>query len=171
MWLYRITRWSIGFIFIYAGSIKLIDPSEFAVLIDAFGIVPENLIKPLAIILPLLETVSGIGLIFDIEASLSIITGLLAIFTAILGYGIKMGLDADCGCFGPQDPESKAYHGLRPSLYRDLFMLILISIIYGQRKYCHTKPLKIKSILTTPISYRQRSISVLALKLLRKPRN
>ena len=42
-----------------------------------------------------------------------------SLFMAILGYGISMGLDVDCGCFGPEDPESKAFHGLRAALYRD----------------------------------------------------
>ena len=95
-WIYKLSRWGIGFIFIYAGSIKLMDPRIFAVLIDAYGIVPESLLMPVAIALPALEVAAGIGLLFDIEKSLPVISGLLMLFIAILGYGIRMGLDVDC---------------------------------------------------------------------------
>jgi uncharacterized membrane protein YphA (DoxX/SURF4 family) len=122
-WLYKSGRWVLGAVFIYAGSIKLLEPKTFAVLIDAYGIVPEGLLMPVSILLPALEVAAGIGLLFDIEGSLSVIAALLCLFIAILGYGIWMGLDVDCGCFGPQDPEAKAFHGLRQSLYRDLVML------------------------------------------------
>lgn len=73
---------------------------------------------PASILLPALEVAAGIGLLFDIEGCLSVIAALLCLLIAILGYGIWMGLDVDCGCFGPQDPEAKAFHGLRQSFYR-----------------------------------------------------
>jgi hypothetical protein len=71
----------------------------------------------------LLEVIAGIGLLFDIRGSLALITGLLVLFMVVLGYGIWMGLDVDCGCFGPEDPEAEAFHGLRLSLFRDLVMM------------------------------------------------
>jgi hypothetical protein len=37
---YKLSRWGLGGIFIYAGSIKLLEPRAFAVLIEAFGVVP-----------------------------------------------------------------------------------------------------------------------------------
>ncbi|MEJ2158353.1 MAG: DoxX family protein, partial [Desulfobacteraceae bacterium] len=48
---------------------------------------------------------------------------LLLLFMMVLGYGIWLGLDVDCGCFAAGDPEGGAYHGLRPALYRDAVML------------------------------------------------
>lgn len=142
-WIYRITRWGLGGIFIYAGSMKLLAPETFAVLIEAFGIVPENLLMPVAIALPAIEVAAGIGLVFDIEGSLAATAGLLGLFIAILGYGIWMGLDIDCGCFGPDDPEAEAFHGLRLSLYRDLVMLAGAAFVYGWRRYRPVEPRKI----------------------------
>ena len=133
-----------GGVFIYAGCIKLMKPEIFSVLIDAFGIVPESLLMPAAIFLPLLEVAAGIGLLFDLEGSLSMIAGLLVLFILILSYGIWMGLDVDCGCFGPEDPESEAFHGLRASLYRDLVMLAGAAFAFGWRWYRKIEPLKIK---------------------------
>lgn len=109
-WLYRIVRWVLGGIFIYSGVTKLLAPRTFAVLIEAYGIVSEDLIMPVALILATLEVLAGSGMIFDIRGSLAVIAGLLMLFVAILGYGIWMGLDIDCGCFGPEEPEAAAFH-------------------------------------------------------------
>ncbi len=133
-WLYRLCRWTLGGIFIYAGGTKLLEPEIFAVLIDSYGIVPEVLLIPVAIGLPLLEVIAGIGLLFDIRGSLALITGLLVLFMVVLGYGIWMGLDVDCGCFGPEDLEAEAFHGLILSLFRDMVMMVGVFFIFGWRR-------------------------------------
>ena len=90
---------------------------------------------PVAIGLPLLEVTAGTGLLLDIRGSLAMIAGLLLLFMVVLGYGIWMGLDVDCGCFGPEDPEAEALHGLRISVFRHLVMMGGVFIIYGFRRY------------------------------------
>lgn len=144
--LYKLCRWSLGCIFIYAGMTKLLEPKVFAVLIDAYGIAPEPLIAPAAILLPALEVIAGIGLLFDIRGSLAVITGLLVFFIVILGYGIWMGLDVDCGCFGPEDPEAEAFHGLRTALGRDIAMFFGVLFLYGWRRYRMIEPLNIRQM-------------------------
>lgn len=141
-WVYRLSRWVLVGIFIYSGSSKLLAPKVFAVLIDAYGIVPENLLLPVALLLSVMEVAAGIGLVFDIRGALSIITGLLLLFITILGYGIWLGLDVDCGCFGPEDPEAEAFHGLRLALYRDLVMMGAIAYIYGWRRFRGIAPVR-----------------------------
>ena len=101
----------------------------------------------MAIALPALEVAAGIGLLFDIKGSLSVIAGLLGLFIAILGYGIWIGLDVDCGCFGPEDPEAEAFHSLKISLYRDLIMLSGVAFLYAWRQYRVVKPLKITLLI------------------------
>ncbi len=145
---YRLVRWSLGGVFIYAGGTKLLDMEAFSVLIDSYGIVPDFLLMAVAIGLPLLEVVAAVGLIADIRGSLTIIGGLLAVFMAILAYGIWMGLDVDCGCFGPEDPESRAYHGLRSALYRDLVMLAGVLYIYAWRAYRRKSPSTLADIIS-----------------------
>jgi hypothetical protein len=58
-----------------------------------------------------------------------------------------MGLDVDCGCFGPDDYEADAFHGLRQSLYRDMVMLAGIAFIYGWRRHCNIKPARAAVII------------------------
>ena len=133
LWLYRLVRWSLCVLFIWAGVMKLADPQAFGVVIRDFGLIPEWSVMPMAFGLPALEIIAAAGLLFDIRGSLAIITALLALFVVILGYGIWLGLDIDCGCFGPEDPESRAYIGLRFALYRDFVMAAGIFLLYRWR--------------------------------------
>lgn len=130
---YRIVRWLLGGVFVVAGALKLADPVSFAVIVEAYGILPRELLLPTAIFLPLLEVVAGVGLILDIRGSLSVLAGLLALFLLVLGYGMHMGLDVDCGCFGPEDPEGDAFASIRPAFYRDLVMAAGVAYLYFWR--------------------------------------
>lgn len=156
VWLYRLCRWTLGGIFIYAGSTKLLEPEIFAVLIEAYGIVPEGLILPVAIGLPLLEVVGGIGLLFDVRGSLALITCLLLLFIGVLGYGIWMGLDVDCGCFSPGDPETEAFHGLRSALFRDLVLMAGVIFLYGWRWYRAIRPVGVMVVVNHLFSKRRK---------------
>jgi len=48
----------------------------------------------------------------------------------------------DCGCFGPEEPEAEAFHGLRLALYRDMAMLAAVAFLYGWRRYRRVQPRK-----------------------------
>lgn len=126
-------RLAIGLIFIWSGIAKLVDPQSFALIIQAYGLIPQAVILPAAVSLAFLEVLAGAGLIFEQPYMLALITALLFLFMLVLGYGLWLGLDVDCGCFGPGDPEGLAYHGLRPALYRDLVLLAGIGYLYFWR--------------------------------------
>jgi len=126
-------RLAIAGLFLYAGIMKLSSPESFAIIVEDFGIVPESWAMPVAVILPIIEIVASICLAFDFRGSLTIIAVLLTIFIGILGYGILMGLDIDCGCFGPNEPETKAYSGLRTAFWRDLVLMSGVIYLYCRR--------------------------------------
>ncbi|KJS31379.1 MAG: hypothetical protein VR64_11205 [Desulfatitalea sp. BRH_c12] len=153
VWSYRCLRWMLGITFIYSGVTKLLAPETFAVLIEAFGLVPEALLLPAAVILPVVEVVAGAGLLVDLRGSLAVITGLLLLFVALLGYGIHLGLDVDCGCFGPEDPEADAFHGLKWGLYRDLAMLAAIAYLYAWRIYDRVTPIRVTWLINKRLTY------------------
>ena len=134
IWIYRACRWLLALVFLYAGLTKLIDPQAFAVIIAAYGIIPEALVMPTAIFLPALEALAAVGLILDVRGSLATIAILLLVFILVLGYGIWMGLDVDCGCYGPEDPEGKAYAGMRAAIIRDVVLAGGILLLYGCRR-------------------------------------
>ncbi len=152
IWSYRSIRVAIGLVFIVSGAGKMLDPNSFAVVIDAFGLLPAGWSLVVAFVLVILELASGLALIFDIQGSLSVISGLLLLFMAILIYGIQMGLDVDCGCFGPEDPEAEAFHNLRSALNRDFIILGGVFYLYFWRYRMNAVSLRLMEMI---IRYRQ----------------
>jgi uncharacterized membrane protein YphA (DoxX/SURF4 family) len=146
MLIYRGVRYFLAAVFLWSGITKLLDPVSFGVLIEAYGLIPKTWVMPAAILLASLEIIAGAGLIPDIYGSLAIIAGMGVLFIAILSYGIHMGLDIDCGCFGPQDPESKAFHGLRAALYRDFVLMAGVLYLYAWRYYRSVRPDRLKEL-------------------------
>jgi len=127
-WVNLLIRFILGSVFLYAGVVKLMDPKAFARVISQYDLVPEGLLAPIAIGLPVLEVLAGIGLFFAIRGSLSVISGLLVLFVFVLWYGILRNLNIDCGCFSPQELEN--YTGLQQALYRDIGMLGGVIYLY-----------------------------------------
>lgn len=132
-WPYRIARVVLACIFLYGGVIKLFDPKAFAATISTYDLVPEILLPVVAIGLPVIETVAGAALLFDRPWGLHVISGLLLLFVAVLGYGIFSELQVDCGCFGADELNKQA--GLRHALYRDLLLIgLYVPYLYLARR-------------------------------------
>ena len=64
LWSYRILRFIIGGIFIYSGAVKLADVKGFARLITQYNLVHDQLLAPVAVGLPVIELLAGVGLLF-----------------------------------------------------------------------------------------------------------
>ena len=127
-WIERLSRWLLAAVMILAAVPKLTDPGAFAEVVGAYVLLPDFLVLPAAIALPLLELVGAFLLIQGRISGLWITALLMLLFIAVLSYGIWLGLDIDCGCFGPEESESKAFSSLRTALFRDL--LLCIPIMY-----------------------------------------
>ena len=133
IWSYRIVRISLAALFIYGGVLKLVDPKSFARTISGYGLVPEMLLPAVAIGLPLIETIAGIGLLLDIRGSLALIASLLGMFLLVLGYGISLNLDVDCGCFGADDLARQA--SLKQAFWRDVVLFgVVVPYLYLSRR-------------------------------------
>jgi len=93
-------RLIVGGLFIYASIDKIVNPAEFAKQINNYHIVPFGLENTIALILPWLELVVGIGLIigFYIEGSTMWIVLLLFSFIVLMGQAILRGYNIECGC-------------------------------------------------------------------------
>jgi uncharacterized membrane protein YphA (DoxX/SURF4 family) len=130
-WPERIIRFALGSVFIYAGFIKLLDPKTFAKVISQYDLIPEGLLAPVAVGLPLIEFLSGIGLILNIRGSLSVIFSMLILFVFVLWYGILKDLSIDCGCFTPE--EITGHNSLKKAFYRDLLMIGAVFYMYIHR--------------------------------------
>ena len=147
VWTYRAVRTALAMVFIWSGINKLMGLRDFAFVIDAYGLIPNALAGWAALGLSVLELVAGIGLLLDLRGSLAAIGAMTGLFIGVLTYGIHLGLDVDCGCFGPEDPLAEAFHGLRPALYRDLVMVAGIVYLYRWRWLNAAAPWRLSRLL------------------------
>jgi len=134
-WVYNAVRLILGGLFLYAGISKLSAPTEFAVIINSFGLVPSYTAGILSVLIPALEIVAAVLLIFHVAGGLRLTFFQLLFFIGILTWGIHLGLDIDCGCFGPDDSEGQFYHSMRTAIVRDVVMVggILFCAWYRRR--------------------------------------
>ncbi len=135
LWSDRLARWGISLIFLFAAVPKLFDVHGFAKIIGAYAILPDMLLLPTAIILPIAEILFAVGLFFNGWKSKIGCAVLLLMFIVLLSYSIWVGLDIDCGCFGPEDPEFSAFHGLKSALLRDIAMLLPLVYSFWYHRY------------------------------------
>ena len=99
------TRVLLGLVFVVASIEKIADPSAFAVSIGYYKLIGPTLSLAIATILPWVELLCGLFLIFGvmIRGSSLLIVLMLVVFTAGVMSGIFRGLDISCGCFS-RDP-------------------------------------------------------------------
>ncbi len=132
-WLYHVLRIALAGLFIYAGFIKLLGPKAFAHAIAQYALVPDGLLPLVAIGLPALELLAGLGLIFEVRGSLTTIFILLLLFLAVLGYAVWENLDIDCGCFTVEDLNAQA--GVKTAFLRDLWLIgVTLMLFWWQRR-------------------------------------
>ncbi|GBD89028.1 methylamine utilization protein MauE [bacterium BMS3Abin03] len=101
-YLLLILRILLAFVFIYAGTEKISNPSDFSQSIANYKLLPIFLVNIFAIILPWIELVSGLLLLFGVavKENSAIISFLLMIFIIAIVISLIRGLNIDCGCFG-----------------------------------------------------------------------
>jgi uncharacterized membrane protein YphA (DoxX/SURF4 family) len=99
------TRLFLGVLFVIASIDKIADPNAFAVSIGYYKLVEATTALTIATVLPWIELVCGLFLIFGImvRGSSLLILLMVVAFTAGVISGIVRGLDISCGCF-TRDP-------------------------------------------------------------------
>jgi len=131
--IYLLLRLALGGIFIYASLDKILHPAAFAEIIFNYQILPGALINLTAIVLPWLELVIGLLLVFGIfMPGAAALTGLLlTVFWASLLFNLARGLDIDCGCFSTQSAgsASMAWHFIRDSVFLIMGLALFILVL------------------------------------------
>ena len=129
-----IARFVLGGVFLYAGFVKITNPTAFAGEIAAYRILPYFGNYLAASILPWVETICGMLLIvgYRTRAAAAVILVLTTVFMAALASTIVRGLDIDCGCFRRGEGKTSAWTALgRDTL---LFVAGLMVIRMKQRR-------------------------------------
>ena len=115
----RLLHWPLGLLFLYSGSVKIFRLPQFAQAVGEFGIVLDGLVKPTAFMVCVLELGLAYALWRQSSWSMLATVLLLAGFLGVLLYGVAIGLDIECGCFG-----SSYKFKLRQQLGIDLVLLL-----------------------------------------------
>jgi hypothetical protein len=134
---------------------KLTAPQSFAVIIEAYGLLPLVWVEYIAVGLPTIEIIAALALFFDIRGSLAVITVLLLFFMIILAYGVWMGFDLNCGCFKYGDSTIDTKGNLRPALLRDAVMLCASCYLYFWRFKKSLNPFGFKVLPHKVLKWRQ----------------
>ena len=122
-WAYLAVAVVLGGLFVYASSGKLVDPRPFVTIIWNYRLLPAGPVNLVAIFLPWLELLVGIGLIVGLarRAAAAWATVMLATFTIALLVNAVRGLDVACGCFSTSSEDTSNAWLL---VLRDLPMLV-----------------------------------------------
>ncbi|PZX55655.1 BT_3928 family protein [Algoriphagus chordae] len=133
-----VIRFIVGGLFIFSGLIKVNDPVGTAIKLEEYFDVFSNDIagffyyfKPIAlelgVFLVVLEVVLGIMLILGVKSRFTVwaLSLMILFFTFLTFYSAYFNKVTDCGCFGDAIK-------LTPweSFYKDLILLVLISILF-----------------------------------------
>jgi uncharacterized membrane protein YphA (DoxX/SURF4 family) len=97
-------RLYLGVVFLFACVHKILEPSNFAVDIATYQILPLSFINIMAIVLPWLELIAGIMLVIGLRSRTGalLVAGMMAMFTVAVAIAVIRGLDMSCGCFASQ---------------------------------------------------------------------
>jgi hypothetical protein len=96
----RLLYWPLSLLFLYSGTIKLFRLSDFAQSVGDFGIVLDGLTRPVAFLVCCLEIALATVLWLQKSWAMLATATLLLCFSGVLLYGMAIGLDIECGCFG-----------------------------------------------------------------------
>ena len=117
-------RLGLGGLFAFSALGKIGDPALFADLVGRYEMLPRIVLGPFALVLPMVELLSGLTLVFTVwvrEAALLVVAQ-LGMFMVALSQALVRGLDISCGCFGV--PSTGGALELAMALVRDAVLLV-----------------------------------------------
>lgn len=134
----QLIYWITSFILaavLLSGYDKMLYPSDFAVTVYRFHLLPGVLVNFAALYLPWLEIVCAVCLLFIPRyrsAALWIVLILLAVFTAAIGINLWRGAAFGCGCFG-RGAADQPLSWLSAARNTGLMLLVTLALLARKR--------------------------------------
>lgn len=121
-WLHRVLGVALGAVFLYAAHAKILDPRPLVTIIWNYRVLPAGPINLMAIYMPWMELLVGIGLLTGLarRAAAFWAVALLTVFELALGINAVRGVNVACGCFSTS---AEDVHSAWLLVLRDLPML------------------------------------------------
>jgi len=131
-WLTVRVQIALGAIFVAAALPKIADPPAFAHMIYNYRMLPGAAVNALALLLPWIELLAGLALIFGVWRREAVLVAglLLLVFVAAIGFNLARSHAVDCGCFEVRTlPKTRPelLSDMRWALVRDVGMLLLVA--------------------------------------------
>lgn len=145
----------LGIIFVVAAWPKIVDPPSFAHMIYNYRILPGELVHISALVMPWLELLAGLCLIFGVwtRAARILVTLLLAVFMIAIAWNLIRGNAIDCGCFDVSAANRTYEERIRDMwlvLLRDAGMLLMCAQIWwAERESCRNATAREKFLSET----------------------
>jgi len=140
----------IGIFFIFSGFVKAVDPLGTAYKIEEYFVEFRlTFLEPYAlafsVITIVMEAVLGIMLLLGYQKNITawLLLLLILFFTFLTGFSSITGKVTDCGCFGD-------FLKITPvqSFSKDIFLSLLILILFVRRKYLEEAPGIFSAVIT-----------------------
>jgi uncharacterized membrane protein YphA (DoxX/SURF4 family) len=152
-------RLLVGILFIFSGLIKANDPLGLSYKMQEFFEVwnmawMDTYTLGLSILMIVFEILAGVAVLLGWQMRIFawLLLLLILFFSFLTGYAVLSGKVRECGCFGNCIPLQAMQ-----SFIKDLFLLLLILILFGYRKDIRSGFTKINSLvilgLTVVISF------------------
>lgn len=96
-----VLRIVLGAVFLLYGLDKVGQPDDFALAIANYKLLPEVFVNLLAVVLPWVEVLCGLLLIFGqwVRSAALLSAAMLMVFVTAVSISLLRGLDINCGCF------------------------------------------------------------------------
>ncbi|KDN23399.1 MauE/DoxX family redox-associated membrane protein [Amycolatopsis rifamycinica] len=97
-----LARLGLAAVWLVSGALKLADPGQTLIAVQAYEVLPGALENVVAVALPLVELVLGLLLLAGLATrwAAAAALGLLLVLIAGIAQSWARGLSIDCGCFG-----------------------------------------------------------------------
>lgn len=97
-----LARLGLAAVWLVSGAIKVADPTQTVVAVRAYQLLPEELVRPVAVVMPMFEIALGLLLLIGLAVRATAIASaaMLVVLIAVIVSVWARGLSIDCGCFG-----------------------------------------------------------------------
>ena len=126
-WFGLVARLVVGFVWIWAGAAKVLDPAQSVAAVRAYQLLPGTMAEPVGQLLPILEVVVGALLVLGLLTRGAAAVSALLFVAFIIGIASvwARGMSIDCGCFGGGGYDPDAASKYPWEIARDAVLLLL----------------------------------------------
>ncbi len=126
-WVSVACRLCLAAVFGISGAIKAGDPNGTQIAVRAYSLLPDGLIRPVALGLPWFELALALLLLVGLATRLTAILAALTLVAFIAGVlsAAARGLSIDCGCFGGGGQVAPGATRYTEEVLRDVGFLLL----------------------------------------------